>query len=103
MAKPLVITISHQLGRQEARRRLRDNTDWIQAQLAPYTGGVESQWAGDDLDFRVAAVGQTVLGRISVLDEAVRVELQLPWALSWLGKVIGERVREQGHLMLAKK
>jgi hypothetical protein len=103
MARPLVITISHQLSRQEAKRRLRDNTDWLHAQLAPFTGAVESQWSEDRMDFRVAAVGQTVTGRIEVLDEAVRVEVQLPWMLSWLGTAISDRVREQGQLLLTKK
>jgi predicted metal-dependent hydrolase len=103
MSKPLVITISHQLSKQEAKRRLQDNTDWIHSQLAPFTKAVDSHWTEDRMDFRVTAVGQTVAGQIDVLDDAVRVEVQLPWMLSWLHNVIGDRVRQQGRLMLARK
>lgn len=103
MANPLVITVSHQLGREEARSRLRDNTDWIHAQLTPYTNAVDSRWTDDRMDFRVAAMGQTVTGELEVLDDAVRVEIQLPRMLSWLGRLIGDRVREQGRLMLSRK
>ena len=102
MSKPLVITISHQLTRQEARSRLQGNMERIHSQLAPYTSAVDSHWTDDRMDFRIAAVGQTVVGRIEVLDEAVRVEVHLPWMLSWLGTLIGDRVRQQGRLMLTK-
>jgi hypothetical protein len=103
MSKPLVITISHQLSRQEVKSRLQDNMERIHSQLAPYTNAVDSHWTEDRLDFRVAAVGQTVTGQIEVLDDAVRVEVHLPWMLSWLGTLIGDRVRQQGRLMLTKR
>jgi hypothetical protein len=103
MSKPLVITISHQLGKQEAKNRLQNNMEQIRSHLSRYVSSVENNWNEDQMDFRVAAVGQTVAGRIDVLDDAVRVEIDLPWLLSRLGTRIGDRVRQQGRLMLAKK
>ena len=103
MSKPLVITISHQLGKQEAKNRLQNNMEQIRSYLSRYVSSVENNWNENQMDFRVAAVGQTVAGRIDVLDDAVRVEIDLPWLLSRLGTRIGDRVRQQGRLMLAKK
>jgi ribose 1,5-bisphosphokinase PhnN len=103
MSEPLVITVSHQLSRQEAKNRLQNNMEQIHARLARYTSAVESRWTEDHMDFHVAAVGQMVTGRIDVLDDAVRVEVHLPWLLSRLGTRIGDRIRQQGRTMLAKK
>ena len=36
MPKPLVMTISHELGREEAKRRLQKSVGQIRAQLAPF-------------------------------------------------------------------
>ena len=103
MSRPLVVTVSHQLSRQEVKSRLQGNMERIHAQLAPYTSAVESQWTDNRMGFRIAAVGQTVTGHVEVLDDAVRVEVHLPWMLSWLGNAIGDRVRRQGKLMLTKE
>ena len=103
MSNPLVITVSHQLGRQEARNRLQNNMEQIHSRLSRYTSSVESHWTEDHMDFQVAALGQTVNGRIDVLDDAVRVEVHLPWLLSRLGTRIGDRIRQQGRTMLTKK
>jgi Putative polyhydroxyalkanoic acid system protein (PHA_gran_rgn) len=103
MSNPLVITISHQLSRQEARGRLQKNMDGIRSHLSRYASEVDNQWTEDRMDFRVVAVGQTVTGRIDVLDDAVRVEVHLPWLLARLGTRIGDRIRQQGRTMLTKK
>ena len=102
MSQPLVITISHRLGRQEAKDRLRNNMEQIRSHLSRYTSSVESEWVEDHMDFRVAAVGQTLTGRIDVLDDAVRVEIGLPWFLAPLGARIGDRIRQQGTRLLTR-
>lgn len=102
MSNPLVITISHSLSRQEARRRLQKNMDKIRSRLSRHASEVDNQWTDDRMDFRVVALGQTVTGQIDVLDDAVRVEVRLPWLLSRLGGRIGDRVRQQGELILTK-
>jgi putative polyhydroxyalkanoate system protein len=102
MSNPLVITVSHRLGRQAARDRLQNNMEQIRSHLSRYTSSVESHWTEDRMDFQVTALAQTVTGRIDVLDEAVRVEVHLPWLLSRLGTRIGDRIRQQGRTMLTK-
>jgi Putative polyhydroxyalkanoic acid system protein (PHA_gran_rgn) len=99
MAAPFVMTIAHQLDRQEARNRLQ--AGFSQARQA--LPGLEEQWTGDQMDFRLGAMGQTVTGRIEVFDDSARVEVHLPGVLGWFGGVIGRRISERAKLMLEKK
>jgi hypothetical protein len=45
---------------------------------------------------------QQVTGRIEVLDDAVRVEIDLPWVMRLLRDTIAKRVRGRGIALLAK-
>jgi hypothetical protein len=99
VAEPFVMTIAHRLGRHEARNRLQ--TGFSQARQA--FSGLEEQWSGDQMDFRVGALGQTVSGRIEVFDDSARVEVHLPGVLGWFGSTIGRRIGERAKLMLEKK
>ena|SRR5690242_15981745 len=104
MAKPLTVTISHDLGKEEVKRRLRGGLSQIWGQLASHVASVEDEWTNDDtLAFRVRALGQTVTGRIEVLQDVVRIEVLLPGMLSWLGSVLSGQIRQQATLLLEKK
>ena len=102
MPKPLVMTISHDLGKEEAKRRLQNGVGQIRSQLAPMTTSLDHQWIEDRLSFHMTALGQRIAGHIDVLEENVRVELQLPGVLGWLGEKIGRRIQRQAALMLEK-
>jgi hypothetical protein len=99
--QPLLVSIPHRLGRQEAKR-------WVDAgvsRLGPELGGVgglDYSWNADTLNFRAAAMWQTITGRIEVLDDAVRVEIDLPWMMRLLGDTITRRVRSSALAMLEK-
>jgi putative polyhydroxyalkanoic acid system protein len=103
MRKPLVVDIPHQFTRQEAKRRIQNGLGEIRSQLAGFATSVEDQWNEDQMDFRVAAVGQTVTGRIEVLDHSVRVEVYLPWVLSMIAERVRGRIQRQASLLLEKK
>jgi hypothetical protein len=102
MPKPLVMTISHELGREEAKRRLQNSVGQIRAQLAPFTTSLDHQWTDDRLTFHMIALGQRVAGNIDVLDDSVRLELLLSGVLGWIGERIGRRIQKQAALMLEK-
>lgn len=103
LSRPLVVDIPHQFTRQEAKSRIQNGIGQIRSQLAGFTTSIEDSWNGDQMDFRVAAVGQTVTGRIEVLDHSVRVEVHLPWVLSMLAQKIRGRIEQQATLLLEKK
>jgi hypothetical protein len=45
---------------------------------------------------------QRITGRIEVLDNAVRVEIELPWVIQLLRDTIAKRVRGRGVALLEK-
>ena len=103
MASPIIISIPHQLGRAEARRRIEGGFAKI-INLLPGSGGAPSErWDDDRLIFSVAALGQTVSGVIQVLDATVTMELELPGVLRVIASGLKERLQKMGQLLLTKK
>lgn len=103
MAKPVSITVSHELGREAAVSRLRDGVDRIRDRLGLVRMQlVEEEWQGDTLHFGVAAMGYTVRGRLDVEDALVRVEMMLPWLLAAFAEKLKLGVEKQGRILLEK-
>ena len=102
MAKPLVATVSHELGRRGAKERIAASLDQIRGQLASFASAVETSWTEDRLDFRLTALGQSIAGRMDVFDDVVRIEVNLPGMLGFLSSRITSRVRQFGLKLLDK-
>ena len=104
MSRPISITIPHQLGAAEARRRLEQELGRLEQQIAG-AGVVQlkKDWQGDRLVFSARALGQLITGRIDVLAESVNVEVDLPHFLALLADKFRGRVQKEGKLLLEKK
>jgi hypothetical protein len=102
MSQPVVVTIPHRLGRQEAARRLKAGFSNARSSFGEKFVMLKDEWAGDHLDFSASLLGQTTTGRVDVADDHVRLEVQLPWVLSLLANKAKELVAKQGRLMLEK-
>ena len=103
MARPVTITISHELGREAAIARIRSGIDTIRERLGMVRMQlVEERWTGDRLDFGVAALGQTVHGSLDIEDKLVRVEVKLPWMLAIFAEKLKIGVEKQGQILLEK-
>jgi hypothetical protein len=100
MAKPVVATVSHTLGREAAKQRIAGSLDRIRAQLAMFASGLEESWTDDRLDFRLSAIGQAISGHLDVFDDYVRIEIMLPGMLGFLGNKISSRVQDFGLKLL---
>ena len=100
MLEPIVVTISHRLGRDGARRRIEDGLTHIHGQLARFVSTMNYEWTGDQLGFTVTALHQTVNGRIEIEESLVRVELGLPFLLRIFSTGIIGRIRTEGSLLL---
>ena len=103
MSKPLIVSIPHDLGKQEATRRLQTGMGQVRSQFGDTLTLLEDRWTGDHMDFRVGAMGQTVSGSIDVSEDNVRLEVQLPWILSIFAEKAKALIQRQGTLMLEKK
>jgi hypothetical protein len=102
MSAPLVVSIPHKLGREEATRRLKGGLARAAASV-PVLSVDEERWEGDRMFFRVRAVGQAASGKIDVADDHVRLEVMLPWLLQRFAEMAQRVIRERGTLLLTKK
>jgi hypothetical protein len=103
MSSPIVVDLPHNLGAEEARRRIARNIDRLGDHIPGGAAKVDSSWTGDRLDLRVAAMGQDVSARIDVQEKLVRLEVMLPPVLSFFGKQMEALIRRQGAEMLEDK
>jgi Putative polyhydroxyalkanoic acid system protein (PHA_gran_rgn) len=103
MSKPLVLSISHTLGKEEAVRRLKSGLASVPADFRQVLNVQEAVWTDGHLQFRVSALGQVASGTIDVARDHVRLEVALPWLLAQLVEKIRPLIQKQGSLMLEKK
>jgi hypothetical protein len=103
MPEALTVLIPHQLGKDEALRRLKTGLDGVEKQFGSVFVVEEQTWTDNMLQFRIRALGQTVSGTIAVEELQVKLEVLLPWLLARLGQSIQRMVQKQGTLLLEKK
>lgn len=103
MSKPVVVSVPHRLGREEAARRLKAGFERAGSQFAGVLNISEQAWSGDRLSFRASALGQQAAGTIDVLDDSVRIEVTLPWLLAKIAEQLAPAIRRESVLMLEKK
>ena len=102
MAEPVVVTIPHKLGKEEAIRRLKNGFGNVRSTFGEKFVVLTDDWKGDHLDFRASLLGQTTTGTVDVGESSVRLEVQLPWILAMLANKAKSIVQKQGQLMLEK-
>jgi hypothetical protein len=102
MATPIIVSIPHQLGRAEARRRIETGFAKMIRVLPGGTGHCSERWDGDRLVFSVVALAQTVAGVIDVGDAVVTMEIQLPGLLGLIASGLKDRLQKAGRLLLTK-
>jgi Putative polyhydroxyalkanoic acid system protein (PHA_gran_rgn) len=102
MSAPLVVSIPHRLGREEATRRLKTGLTRAAASIPVLTVD-EERWEDNHMIFRVRALGQSASGHVDVADDHVRLEVTLPWLLQRFAEVAQAAIRNRGNLLLTKR
>src|SRR6267154_151031 len=102
MSAPLVVSIPHRLGRDEAVRRLKAGLTRAAASI-PVLKVDEERWEENRMVFRVRALGQAASGHLDVEDDHVRLEVTLPWLLQRFAQVAQVAIRNRGNLLLTKR
>ena len=103
MSKPVIVSIPHHLGKQEAVRRIKDGIVHLRTTQANKVSVIEENWEGDQLAFRIGAVGHSVSGTIDVAEDQVTCTVQLPWVLAMLADKARGLIQKEGVLLLEKK
>ena len=102
MSAPLVVSIPHRLGREEATRRLKAGLTRAAVSI-PVLKVDEERWEDNRMIFRVRALGQAASGHLDVDDDHVRLEVTLPWLLQRFAEVAQVAIRNRGNLLLTKR
>ena len=103
MTAPLVVSIPHRLGRQEAVRRLKNGLGRARTDFGHLMTVEEESWSGDQVVFRLRALGQAASGVIDVQEDHLRLEVRLPWLLATLSERLIPAIRKEDTQQLKKK
>jgi len=103
MSKPLVVSLPHRLGKDEAKRRLQAGFGSARTNFAGFFTVQDETWSGDQLSFHLSALGQAAAGTVDVAEDHVKIEVTLPWLLAKFAEKAQSMIQKQGQLMLEKK
>jgi hypothetical protein len=103
MSDPVTVIVGHRLGKVEATRRLKEGFARTKGHLGGMIAIEQEIWEEDTLRFHMRALGQTAAGTIEVLEDALRIEVSLPWLLAKAAKRLLPILRKQTTLLLEKK
>ena len=99
MTQPIDVDLPHNLGKDEARRRIANNIHDL-GQHIPGGAQVQSGWSGDQLNLDVTAMGQSIAATIDVMETKVHLKVLLPGMLGMFGSLIQGALQSQGHVLL---
>jgi hypothetical protein len=99
VSETVTATVGHRLGKVEAARRLREGLARSHGNLALITVQHET-WDGDTLRCHVRALGQTAEASIVVLEDALRIQVSLPWLLARAAERLVPRLRSEATRLL---
>jgi hypothetical protein len=99
----VTVVVAHRLGKVEAARRLKEGFARTNGHLGELIAMEQETWEGDTLRFRMRALGQSAAASIEVLEDALRIEVALPWLLAKAAKRLLPILRTEATLLLEKK
>lgn len=99
MTQPIDVDLPHNLGKDEARRRIANNIHLLERQI-PGGAHVQSAWTGDQLNLQVAAMGEAVNATIDVMDTKVHLKVLLPGMLGMFAGLVQATLQHKGSVLL---
>jgi hypothetical protein len=103
MQKPIVVCVRHQLGKEEAIRRIKAGISRVAGGIGSQFLMSETKWTDDRLDFRASLLGQSAFGTLEIGDDQIRIEVTLPFILHFVAEKAKTLVQRQGQLLLENK
>jgi hypothetical protein len=103
MAKPIAVEIPHKLTEGEAKERLVKGLADARTKYGNYMANFTETWTGNHMEFAGPIMGQHISGRIDLMPQSVRVEVDLPMLLAMFAKKFIPQVEAEGRKMLERK
>jgi hypothetical protein len=95
------VAVPHNLGREEARRRLKERGHEMADKVGGSFAKVTTGWPNDDqMTITVEALGQAMGGLVDIEDTQVVFEVDLPGALSFVEPMMAGAIRQSGQKLL---
>ena len=96
------VAIPHELGREEARRRLEGSSHQIADAIPGGMAEVATNWPSEDrMDLTIRAMGQNLAGHIDIAEDQIVFVMMLPPALGFLQPVVESAINQQGRKLLS--
>jgi hypothetical protein len=96
------VTIPHQLGREEVRRRLRNSDNVIGDSIPGGMADVRTSWPEEDrMAMSINIMGQLITGDVEVGEETVRFVITLPPMLTFVEPMVRASVKQGGLRLVA--
>ena len=99
MTQPIDVDLPHNLGKDEARRRIANNIHKLEQHI-PGGARVQSGWNGDQLNLQIAAMGEAVNATIDVMETKVHLKVLLPGMLGMFSGLIQGALQKKGSVLL---
>ena len=103
MSKPIVVSLPHGLGQQEALRRIKSGLAGVRQKYGAIISVDEESWLDNRLTLRLRAVGQSAEAVVDVENDHVRIEVMLPWLLAKVAEKFVPTIEHEATLMLENK
>ncbi|WP_379552403.1 polyhydroxyalkanoic acid system family protein [Qipengyuania sp. DGS5-3] len=98
------VPITHDLSKEEVRRRLRERSHEIADHIPGNIADVNTSWADEDhMTIGVQAMGQGIDGQVIIEEGQVVFEINLPLALSFFEPAVSKAVKDKGQKLLESK
>lgn len=93
------VEVPHQLGKEQALERLRPFVEKVAERYKDQVSKVDGNWVENVLNFTLTTYGFNISGAMTVEENAVRLQGQIPFAaMPFRGKIeqtIGEQLQKQ--------
>ena len=99
MTQPIDVDLPHNLGKDEARRRIANNVHKLEEHI-PGGARVQSGWSGDQLNLTVAAMGESINATIDVMENTVHLKVLLPGMLGMFSGMVQAALQKKGSVLL---
>lgn len=95
------VAIPHDLGREEARRRLKSRGHEVADAIPGGLANVTSAWPSENrMTITVETMGQELTGLVDIEENQVVFEVELPGMLSFVEPAIAGAIEQQGQELL---
>lgn len=91
----LNLTIPHQLGRQQATERIHHFIEQLREDYGDQVSNLSQSWNGNALDFGFHAYGLAIQGTMTVNDEHLQLDGNLPTAAFLFKGKIESAIRKE--------